>query len=88
MSSQIAKLILLNNTDNILIVEDSRIANNVAEVDGGGIFNAGDTIVTRSLIIGNEAVIGDGGGIFNLEGSSFTNNDSLIVDNTPNEIFI
>ncbi len=77
---------ILNNTNNILIVEDSLIANNIAEIDGGGIFNAGNTTVTRSFIIGNEAVIGDGGGVFNLEGASFTNNNSFIFDNIPNDI--
>ena len=79
---------ILNDTDNLLIVEDSLIANNIAEIDGGGIFNAGNTTVTRSFIVGNEAEIGEGGGVFNLEGSSFTNNNSLILDNTPDNIFI
>lgn len=79
---------IFNNTDNILIIEDSHIANNLAQVNGGGIYNAGQTTVTRSSIIGNEAAIGDGGGVFNLEGSSFTNNNSSILDNTPDEIFI
>ncbi|WP_019504310.1 sulfatase-like hydrolase/transferase [Pleurocapsa sp. PCC 7319] len=79
---------IFSNTDSISIVEDRRIANNIAQVNGGGIYNAGQTTVTRSSIIGNEAVIGNGGGVFNLEGSSFTNNNSSILDNTPDEIFI
>ncbi|NYT93157.1 right-handed parallel beta-helix repeat-containing protein [Salinispora sp. H7-4] len=44
-------------------VEDSVINNNVTSTSGGGIFNAGQTVLRHTKVIGNQA--DQGGGIYN-----------------------
>lgn len=81
-----------NNDGGILSVIKGTISGNTAGTDGGGILNDGDTIATDSTISLNIADfdrdgIGDGGGFFNSAAGTFTNNNSLIFGNTPNDVF-
>ncbi|WP_018222524.1 hypothetical protein [Salinispora pacifica] len=51
-------------TDSFAVIEDSLIKNNTNTGSvGGGLYNAGETVVRHTRIIGNQAT--DGGGIYN-----------------------
>jgi hypothetical protein len=55
--------------DGRLVLEESTVSNSKVSVFGnsfgGGIYNAGVTVINRSTISGNSANFGNGGGIFN-----------------------
>jgi hypothetical protein len=56
---------------------------NVSEAEGGGIYNRGTLILTRSILTDNQAFGGSfagGGGIFN-NGGTLTINQSFLIDN-------
>lgn len=83
---------IANSEDSTLTLVKSNITGNAANNNGGGILNDGDTIATDSTISLNIADfdrdgIGDGGGVFNSAAATFTNNNSLIFGNTPNDVF-
>ena len=55
------------STDATLTVTNCTISGNVADVDGGGIYNdSGTVIITNSILFGNSA--NNGGGIYNNKG--------------------
>ncbi len=63
-----------------VVVEDSRIKDNSAGTDGGGVFNQGVLTMRRTTATGNQA--GDqGGGIFNPATGTLTLSDTKVVKN-------
>jgi hypothetical protein len=73
---------ILNGTsvDAALTLDDSYVADNVSQLDGGGIFSSGTLTVTGSTIARNFAWIG-GGGIWIEPSSSATIEHTRILDN-------
>jgi len=68
-------------------VDNSLIAFNQAEVNGGGIASLGGNVtLTGSRVFGNQAFTGDGDGIFD-EGGSLDLNSSLVLGNSLNDVF-
>lgn len=67
----------------LLTIADSVISGNVADVDGGAIYAAGDVVISATKIgdpaggSGNDAVNGDGGGIKALGNITVRNNSSI-----------
>ncbi|MEO7935020.1 MAG: choice-of-anchor Q domain-containing protein [Dokdonella sp.] len=71
-----------------LVILNSTISNNAANLNGGGIYNEGNTFLYNTSIIGNDAdhdrdqLGGVGGGVNNHAGSRLVAVNSLIADNT------
>ena len=72
---------LLTAMDSETKVVGSTFSDNVASVDGGGIFNYGTLTVSASTFSGNEAVNGDGGGIYNFYQETMSVSDSTLSGN-------
>jgi hypothetical protein len=72
---------LLTAMDSETKVVDGTFSDNVASVDGGGIFNYGVLTVSASTFSGNEAVNGDGGGIYNFYQETMSVSDSTLSGN-------
>jgi filamentous hemagglutinin family protein len=72
-----------------LTLNDSLVANNVAQMDGGGIYNSGGSVrINNSTISGNSTESSSvGAGLFNDGGSSMTLQGSTVSDNTGGGIF-
>nr|WP_026189359.1 right-handed parallel beta-helix repeat-containing protein [Salinispora mooreana] len=64
-----------------LVVEDSIIANNTSDSNGGGIENVGETVLRRTKIVNNRAG-NNGGGILNQTFGTLTLYATKVVKNT------
>lgn len=75
----------LLDATSLVFIEDSTISDNIAAVDGGGVFNADSTVtISNSDIVDNVATTGLGGGILNaseLGEPTLTISDSSIANN-------
>ena len=67
-----------------ITIDGSTIRGNVADGNGGGIWNGRSLSISNSLVTGNSSLLGQGGGIFNR--GSFSSSNTSVVDNTPNNI--
>nr|WP_033667652.1 hypothetical protein [Salinispora fenicalii] len=64
-----------------LVIDDSIIANNTSDSNGGGIENVGETVLRRTKIVNNRAG-NNGGGIFNQTFGTLTLYATKVVKNT------
>ena len=66
---------------------DTRVADNLAGSDGGGIYNSGDlALAPEAAIVGNSAGAGfNGGGIYN--DGSITGDRSVVTGNEPDDVY-
>jgi uncharacterized repeat protein (TIGR02543 family) len=63
-------------------VVDSTFSDNLASIDGGGIFNYGTLTVSASTFSGDKAINGDGGGIYNFYQETMSVRNSTLSDNS------
>ena len=78
---------IANDNAALMNIENSTISGNEAELDGGGIYNAGTLYTWHSTITGNDASAdpispsGSGGGVFNTDVAGFYFSDTILYGN-------
>ena len=68
-----------------ITMDGATVSGNTATTDGGGIWNGGTLLLRNTTVTQNKA-LGQGGGIFNRNPNAFTQSNSTVTGNTPDNI--